>query len=420
LAWGSRQLRGARQYAVFSSVYAALTVLLMPPFDLRIALFSRLEAFFVVLVFGYLLGAALDGVQDGTVWAWFAPLLLFLAVPSAWGAAGILGLALLAALEKQRGTVGNREYWLEKNQLVNLGLLIALVAAVGLLLPRVGKLQDPTTAATPTQSVVKTEPPKEPESVAEPAPASLEKAPAPMRDTGDSLLANATALLYVLVVVLGVFLFRSKLEKGKANPSNSLWDVVPILAVLILATMILAFALTAPPNIPEGKAFSSDSPLTPSATPKDMVPLDPNQPEAPETPRSGGGALGWFPFVMAGLALLLLYWLLRRSSQPVVLPPDPEIAPNPMPTQAATNRVRQAYLAFLEVATRQGIPRMAAETPLEFAGRYGQRFVQAKAAAQTLTTLYEPVRYGQLAAETHALAAEDALAEVQTNFRQQT
>jgi hypothetical protein len=341
-------------------------------------------------------------------------LLLFLAVPSAWGAAGILGLALLAALEKQRGTVGNREYWLEKNQLIHLGMLIALVAAVGLLLPRVGKLQDPTTAATPTQSVVKTVPPKEPESVVEPAPASLEKAPAPMRDTGDSLLASATALLYVLVVVLGVFLFRSKLEKRKANPNNSLWDVVPVVATLILATVLLAFALTAPPNIPEGKAFSSDSPLTPSATPRDIVPLDPNQAQAPETPRSGGGASSWFPFVMGGLALLLLYWLLRRTSQQFVLAQDPEPAiPNPAPTQAASNRVRQAYLAFLEVATRQGLPRMAAETPLEFAGRYGQQFVQAKDAAQTLTTLYEPVRYGQLAAETHALQAEDALGEIQ-------
>jgi hypothetical protein len=412
LAWGSRQVRGLRQYAMFSSVYAGLTVFLMPPFDLWLALFSRFEPFFVVLVFGYLVGAALDGVQDGTVWAWFAPLLLFLAVPSAWGAAAILGLAWLAALEKQRGAVGSRQYWLEKSHVVNLGLLLAVVAAVGLLLPRVGNFQDPTTAAVPTPSVVVAEVPKEQESSVQSSPTRLEKSPAPMRDTSDSLLASATALVYVLVVVLGVFLFRSKLEKRKANPNNSLWDFVPVVAVLILATVILAFALSAPPNIPDGKAFSSNSSLTPSITPRDMVPLAPGEQEMPKD--SSGGASGWFPFVLGGLALLLLYWLLRRTSQQFVLPPDPELAlPNPVPTQAASNRVRQAYLAFLELATRQGLPRMAAETPLEFAGRYGERFVQSRASAQTLTTLYEPVRYGQLAAETYALQAENALEKIQ-------
>jgi cytochrome bd-type quinol oxidase subunit 2 len=412
LAWGSRQVRGLRQYAMFSSVYAALTVFLLPPFDLRLALFSRFEPFFVVLLFGYGLGMALDGVQDGTVWAWLAPLLLFLAVPSAWGAAAVLGLALVSALEKQRSTTGNRDYWLEKKHLVNLGLVVVVAAAVGLLLPRVSNFQDPTNAVVLTPSVVVAEPPKEPENSASPATASLEKRPAPMRDTGDGLLSNATALLYILVVVLGIFLFRSKLEKRKANPNNSLWDFVPILAALILATVILVFALSAPPNIPDGKAFSTDSPLTPTTTPKDMVPLAPSEQEMPKD--ASGGASGWFPFVMGGLALLLLYWLLRRTSQQFVLAPDPEPdLPNPVPTQAASNRVRQAYLAFLELATRQGLPRMAAETPLEFVERYGQQFVQSRAAAETLTMLYEPVRYGQLAAETHALDAENALATIQ-------
>jgi hypothetical protein len=419
LAWGSRQVRGLRQYAMFVSVYAAVVVFFLPPFDLAQALFSRLEPFFLVLVFGYLLGLALDGVQDGTFWAWFAPLLLFLALPSAWGAAAVLGLSLLSALKKQRVAVGNRDYWLGKNHLVNLGLLIAVVAAIGLLLPRVGNLQDPTRATTPAPSLL-AEQPKETVPALEPSTTSLVKRPAPMRDTGDSLLDNATALLYMVVVVLGVFLFRSKLEKRKANPNNSLWDFVPVLAALILATVILAFAINAPPNIPDGKAVSSDSPLIPSAAPRDMVPLDQNQPDLTENSRSGG-ASSWFPFVMGALALLLLYWLLRRTNRQFVLAPDPEPEmANPVPTQAASNRVRQAYLAFLEVAARQGIPRMVAETPLEFVGRFCEQFPVSRDFVQTLTNLYEPVRYGQLAAETHALQAESALAEIQTNLRKQT
>jgi cytochrome bd-type quinol oxidase subunit 2 len=410
LAWGSRQIRGARQYAIYSSVYAATVVFFLPPFDLANALFNRLEPFFIVLVLGYLLGAALDGIQDSTFWAWFAPLLLFLALPTAWGAAAVLGLALLAALEKQQGVVGSRLYRLERQHILVLTGLIACIAAIGFVLPQVASLQDPTQTMTPPPPKPVNRSEKPPEVVTSGAKKAV--AIGGLDRPSESLIANTTALMFVIVVVLAVFLFHARLEKRKNNPQNSLWDLMPIVAVLVLAIVILAFALNAPPNIPDGMEQPIDFSSISRSEQSDSTAINPSDPTKTQDPNRS--MLGWFPFAMAALALILLYWLLRRASRQLLLSPEPRLpVANPVPTQAASNRVRQAYLRFLESATRQGMPRMAAETPLEFVGRYAEQFPQARAAAQTLTDLYEPVRYGQLAAETHALQAENALEKIQ-------
>lgn len=410
LAWGSRQIAGARQYAAYSSIYAGVSVFLLPPFDFPAVFFNRITPFFLVVALGFLLGSALDGVQDGTFWAWLAPLLLFLAFPSAWGALAILGLALLAALEKQKDTVGSKLYLLEPQHLWRLGGVVVLVAALGFLLPRVGNFEDPTQAATlaPIATPALEKP------LETPSATPTQNPPQPTRriqQTNDNFFAITTALLFVGVVILAGFLFRSKLEQRKKNPNNSLWDLIPIIAVLILALAILLLALNAgsgsPANGQQSGTISSSSPVIEQGNPAFE--------DASDSTTNSNRASPWLPIMMAALMLLLLYWLYRRASKQFALPPEPEpdLIPNPVPTQTATNRVRQAYLTFLELATRWGLPRTAAETPLEFARRFGKKFVPFASAAQTLTELYEPVRYGQLAAETHALAAEDALLEIQ-------
>ncbi|HWG84469.1 MAG TPA: DUF4129 domain-containing protein, partial [Deinococcales bacterium] len=76
----------------------------------------------------------------------------------------------------------------------------------------------------------------------------------------------------------------------------------------------------------------------------------------------------------------------------------------------ATHRVRVAYARYLEGLAAAGLGRGEAETPLELAGRAGDALPALAGPANTLTRLYEPVRYGALADEAGADAAEAALA----------
>ncbi len=406
-AWLARINQGSRPYAIFSSVYAALAVVLLPPFDFPNNLFNRLEPFFMVLVLGYGLGMALDGVQDSTIWAWLAPLLLLLFAPSVFGMVALFGLAILAALEKQQRFIGINPYQLQRLHLVWLAAGTVFIASLGLILPVPSAFQDPT-GGTPIQAAQPAQPRELPKMPIEATSGQPIKVPNTSRidQTQDSLLMASTAVLYFFVVLLAFFLFNRQLEQGKKT-KNSLWDLMPIIAFFILATAFFALALNAPnggsnPSIGTDTPFSSQGGQPGIAAPEEATTQAPPIVTAQRT---------WIPFGLAAIALLFAYLLFRRLGKQYRLEPDKEpdnVLFSSIPSQSATNRVRVAYQTFLEYAQAQGIPRTQAETPLEFARRYAEKNPETQEAVTTLTHLYEPVRYGQLADETHALKAEIA------------
>ncbi len=410
-AWLARINQGSRPYAMFSSVYAALTVILMPPFDFPNNLFNRLEPFFIVLTLGFLLGLALDGIQDNTPWAWAAPLILLLFNPSVQGGIALLGIPVLAALEKQQRFIGKNPYQLETKHLIWLATIIVGLAGLGLVLPKPDTFKDPT-GGVPISQAKPAEPKEQEKILLEPTSGLPVKVPNTNRvdQNQDAFFTATTALLYFVVVILGVFLTKTQLEKNKTNKQHSLWDFMPIIAFFILATALLALALNAP-NGGSNPSISTSTPLSNNGGQSGQPPTDPTtQAPAPKTTQPT-----WIPFVLAAVALLFAYLLFRRLGKQFSLKPDTEpenaIDPN-QTTKSATNRIRAAYQTFLEYAQTQGIPRHNAETPLEFVMRYTEKNWETRAASLTLTNLYEPVRYGNQAAEIHAMEAENALKEI--------
>ncbi len=410
----ARASQNTRQYAMFSSVYAAAVVFLLPPYEFAV-LFARLEPFFIALGLSYALGMALDGIQDGTPWAWLAPLVLLILMPSVLGLLAVIGLGILASLEKQQRFVGLNPYHLESKTLLGILGLLGFLAALTVFVPTPRAFQDPTgglpiSAAQPAQ-------PKEPEKTGLQATSGLPSKALNTRrlePNTSSLLDATTAVLYLGVVILLAFLLRSKLEQRKKTGQNSLWDLMPIVAVLILATVFLALALSAP-NGGSNQNFSSSTPMNGSPP---ISELPPKVPREVLEPTQASSDRSWIPYVLAALALLVAYWLWRNLNKTFGIAPMLEpVAENnsSITTQSATNRVRLAYQGFLEIAQQKGVPRFEAETPLEFAWRYSQKFPQSQVAAITLTNLYEPVRYGQVAAETHAQQAEQAALNLKEN-----
>ncbi|MEY4531091.1 MAG: hypothetical protein RLZZ156_1812 [Deinococcota bacterium] len=408
-AWLARVAKGSRQYAPFSSVYAAAIVFLLPPFDLSSALFNRLEPFFITLALSYLLGMALDGIQDSTPWAWLAPLLLLIFMPNVLGLIATFGLALLAALEKQQRYIGLNPYHLESQTLLKLALVALMIAALGFLLPKPQVFHDPTGGA-PISAAQPAQPKEQPKLGLEATSNQPIKIPDTKRleSSSNALFQAANALLFGVVIVLAAFLFNAKLEKRKKTGQNSLWDFMPIIGGMILAIAVLALALNAPnggsnPNVSTSSSLSGGSSESGQA--------EQLQPEETAEQKPTQTSL-WIPIILTAIGLFFAYLIWRSARKQFLI--TPELEPenklfSNIPSQHATNRIRIAYQTFLEYAQTQGIPRHNAETPLEFAVRYSQINSSTQVASLTLTNLYEPVRYGNQAAETHAVAAEQAL-----------
>jgi hypothetical protein len=411
-AWMTRASKGVRQYAVFSSVYAAAIVFLLPPFNFSSAIFNRLEPFFITLALGYALGLALDGIQDSTLWAWFAPLLLLIFMPSVLGLLATFGLAILAALEKQQRFIGQNPYHLEPQTLLKLTGVALTIAMIAIVLPKPQAFQDPT-GGTPISAAQPAQPKEQPKLGIEATSNQPMKIPNTKRleSTGDAVFQSTTAVLFGGVMILAAFLFNAKLEQRKKINQNSLWDFMPIIAGIILAIAILALAL----NAPNGGSNPNASTTT-SMSDNSSAAEQPNQAPPPETmPAKPTQTSLWMPFLLLAIGIFFAYLIWRNTKKQFAITPELEpepTTPSSTPNQNATNRVRTAYQHFLEYAQGQGIPRHNAETPLEFVKRYTENSPETQAASLTLTNLYEPVRYGQEAAETHALQAEQALKQI--------
>ena len=407
-AWLARVAKGSRQYAAFSSVYAAAIVFLLPPFEFSSAIFNRLEPFFITLALSYLLGMALDGIQDSTPWAWLAPLLLLIFMPNVLGLIATFGLALLAALEKQQRYIGQNPYHLESQIVLKLTAVALIIAALGFFLPKPQIFQDPT-GGKPISAAQPAQPKEQPKSGIQATNNQPMKIPNTKRleSSSDALFQATNAVLFASVIILAAFLLNAKLEQRKKTGQNSLWDFMPILAGVILAIAVLALALNAPnggsnPNISTSSSLSGGSSESGQA--------EQLQPEETAVQKPSQTSF-WIPIILTAIGLFFAYLIWRSARKQFLITPELELeitTPSSTLSQHATNRVRVAYQAFLEYAQAQGIPRHNAETPLEFAMRYSQINSRTYVATITLTNLYEPVRYGNQAAETHAVAAEQA------------
>ena len=389
-------------YAPWFSVYAAIPALLTGG-----DLLSRLGAFFAALALAYLIGAALDGVRDGTAWAWIAPGMIFALWPGPWSALGGLGLGVLGALENRRWRARGQLGHVRPEGIVALGLVAIAVAVLTLGLGKPsGWNLDQSSSPNPRVRTPENTAPKPGVS----GRSSRRPALIPPETSGQSALVNISLqlVLVVMVLVIGLAILRMRLEKPRGARGSWL-DLIPIVGMIVLVLAILAWSLLSrkdgsgePGSVLGGGSVSGNA-AQDANTQKNTV-QDAKKPSSDPI---------WPTFVMLAVAVAAgayFLYLARRAPEMPTEYPDLDSAPDAHPNLVqATNRVREAYRVFLSLGARAGIPKVASETPQEFAARVAERHPSASGPSSRLTGLYEPVRYGQLADASGALEAETAL-----------
>ncbi len=413
LPWLARRIVGARPYAPWAAVYAALCVLLTPPYSLESLVTGRFVAFFSTLVLGYLIGAALDGVRERSPWAWLAPLLCVAVFPTPLGVAGGLGLAMLSRLE---GRPAFRSH-LPFSALLGAAGLVAVAALLSVALPAPGAwfggLIAPATPVSSGSSKVDARPSTNLEDAARVSARARQRLPP--RDNlaeNDWLYLSVNLLLLVGVAGIAVVVIYSRAQPGQGFKRRQLWDIVPLLAVLILMVVLVVWSGLAP-SARDGSAegFAASS-LDKIRTFERGVKPEVSPLASPDQPRSASSVTPWL-ILLGAVALGYVLWRSRPRSYGFAPPTDPEPDQPSVPSELATDEVRLCYRRFLELTRTAGMPRGEAETPLEFAARLASLVPEAERPALQLTRRYEPVRYGQLAAQTQALEAKTALAAVE-------
>jgi hypothetical protein len=396
--------RNARtvRYAAYSSIYAAVLVFAIPPWQ-GFWFLERLQMFFVVLALTHLIGLAFEGARDGSFWAWLVPMIVFALQPSAFGLISILGFGLLGALEQRQKRLGQ---WAQSRAgLTVLAVFAGLVLVVSLPLPKVSSFPASSTSATP----IKTEtikPESEARTSAESTAIKKREPSNPMPPDvlavfNRSFMVIQVAMLTVLICVIIIVLrFQSR-----DRAVNSRWeDVLPLVAAAILGLAILVYGVSAP-----GGGAGSES------RPNQSGNGSSNRTSTPQSDPlsnffSNGADNPWPTVIFALATAAAIAWVMLRNSrlfvdkEAIAVPSETSLEP-----EAATNRVREAYRAFLNLCARNGLNRLESETPLEFAHRLSETHPFAVQPATVLTTLYEPVRYGGLSDLTGARAAEQAL-----------
>lgn len=390
------------RYAVYSSIYAAVLVFAIPPWQ-GFWFLERLQMFFVVLVLTHLIGLAFDGARDGSRWAWLAPLIVFALQPSALGLVAVLGLGLLGALEQRQKRLGQ---WAQSRAgLLVLAVFAGLVLVLSLPLPKVGSFPVSSTSETPiTAETIK----PEPESRASGASIATKKqdSSSPMLPDvlavfNRSFMVIQVAMLTVLVCVI-IIVLRNR-SRDRAETSR--WeDLLPLFAAAILGLAILIYGVSAPSGSAASESGQNQS--------GNRVSRQVNSSDSGKTSDSttSGTDNPWPTVIFALVTAASIAWVMLRSSR-LFVEKEAMIAAteSSLEPEAATNRVREAYRAFLNLCTKIGLNRLESETPLEFAQRLSETHPVAVQHATDLTALYEPVRYGGLSDLIGARAAEQAL-----------
>jgi hypothetical protein len=396
--------RNARtlRYAAYSSIYAAVLVFAIPPWQ-GFWFLERLQMFFVLLALTHLIGLALDGAREGSFWAWLAPLIVFALQPSALGLLAVFGLGLLGALEQRQKRLGQ---WSQSRAgLLVLAIFAGLVLVLSLPLPKGGPIPVSSTSGTPVKAEgVKSEPDAQ-TSAASTAIKKREPSSPMLPDVlavfNRSFMVIQVAMLTVLVCVI-IIVLRFK-TKDRAESSR--WeDVLPLVAAAILGLAILIYGGSAP-----GGGAASESGQNQSGNGVSR------QVNSSDSSKSGDSSITgpdnpWPTVIFALVTAAAIAWVMLRNSRLFVDQESINVASEiSLEPEVATNRVREAYRAFLNLCARNGLNRLESETPLEFAQRLSETHPVAVQPATDLTALYEPVRYGGLSDLTGARAAEQAL-----------
>jgi hypothetical protein len=391
------------RYAAYSSIYAAVLVFAIPPWQ-GFWFLERLQMFFVLLALTHLIGLAFDGARDGSFWAWLAPLIVFALQPSALGLIAVLGLGLLGALEQRQKRLGQ---WSQSRAgLLVLTIFAGLVLVLSLPLPKVGSIPVSTTSGTSIKAETVQ---SELESRASIASTAIKKPPSSSPMLPDvlavfnrSFMVIQVAMLTVLVCVIIIVLrFQSR---DRAQTSR--WeDLLPLFASAILGLAILIYGASAPSG---GAVSESGQNQSGNGLSRQVNASDSSQSSGDAS--TSGTDNPWPTVIFALVTVAAIAWLMLKNSRLFV---EREVlvaaSETPLEPEAATNRVREAYRAFLNLCSKIGLNRLESETPLEFAQRLSETHPVAVQHATDLTALYEPVRYGGLSDLTGARAAEQAL-----------
>ncbi|WP_456446148.1 DUF4129 domain-containing protein, partial [Oceanithermus sp.] len=221
-----------------------------------------------------------------------------------------------------------------------------------------------------------------------------------------AVLAAVASFLLLLVLARIVWILLRPGERRFGFAPRML-----VLAALVLISLLFWMAwygfLYGGEGVGAGAFAPRPVPVTAPAVSAGAEPAEPS-PAAPRWPgRVLGGALALGTLALAllivGLAFAL--WKLLRSRAHEAEDPLAGGAGVRRRTERHAGRVRAAYRAFL-LAMRPRLPRATSETPHEYAQRIAVREPALAEAVWGLTRLYEPVRYGGLADEAEAAAAE--------------
>lgn len=343
-------------------------------------------------------------------WGWLALLALAWALaPTPIGLFGLLASALLRAGAVQRGArrvpAARAAGWL-----LGLAALLALGAA---LLPRPAL----PLAAHPSGQV-SAQPPAKAAQAPPAAPTAQRSAPRlrpifglPGVPPASFLVLERLTpyLLLALALLSSTLLLLALRERGRREGRLRPEDLLMVAGLLAGFGMTLLYFLLRQRGISGGVTPGQEAP---GSGPGSALG---NGPPVSHLDLSGAlNAAGWLAVGSSLLFLALsavgLWFLLRsqlargrveRASAPHPAAPAPPLPPE--------HRIRRAYRLLLALLEGHALGRQGSETPQEYLGRLRDLHPELADPAQTITRLYEPVRYGGQSDEAGALAAEDAL-----------
>lgn len=410
--WAARSSETARRASVTMPLVLALVgaVRAWPDGLALTALYVHLA------LVGLALHFALDALEEGAKRGLLYLAAVWLFAPSA---PGLLGLWLAGATFGEVTQRGVRRVTSRSAPLALLGAA-ALAVALAFALPRpaplaFGEAPPPAAETTAPSGGERSVRPAPPGGAGRRAPKSAQPLSAPQDTRARVTYALLSLLLFLLAVVLalaGWRLWRERAHKlGRAHWS----DVLAVLGVLIGAAMVLLYALLRTggglgggpgSRAPSGAGGAGEAAASPA---NDFLAW-------------AFGALGWLSLfgLVAACALLaaLAVLILRAKWDGDESGPRGPCAPaGSEALPAALHRVRAAYRALLSSLAAAGVARAPQETPQELAARAGVVFPGLRQDIETLTALYQPVRYGGQVTEEHAEHAEQALARVQAELR---
>lgn len=237
----------------------------------------------------------------------------------------------------------------------------------------------------------------------------------------DALSRYAAVLVgvatFLLLIVLGRIVWILLREPGRRIAVNRRAVLLGVLVLLTLLFWAVWYGLLYGGEGVGAGAFAPEPP--PARVPGAGLGEPPAEVPAPAPAWPGwalGGALGLglLALVVLIAALVALLPRLFRSEEGA-LENAVESAVARGRTARQAGRVRAAYRGFL-LAMRPQLPKRASETPQEYARRVAARRPPLAEAVRELTRLYEPVRYGGLADEAEAAAAEAWLRRIENEL----